>query len=117
VSHGPGAPDRPRAVGTQPEVGYGWLAAVIPADARRFRVADPALAAVLTDAGADLIGDSLDVEIGAVRELRGDAAVSIALLGRPARAGGPPPVRVVRRLAKSARARLEMRRSCRAVSD
>ena len=99
----------------EPEHGYGWLGAVIPADARRFRVTDAALAAVLSDAGAQLVGAEPDVEIAPVRELRGDAALSIAVLGRPARAGRPFPVRVVRRLVNSLRVRLGARRARRIV--
>jgi aminoglycoside phosphotransferase (APT) family kinase protein len=102
--------------GIQPERGYGWLAAVIPRKARRFRVADPILAAQLSEAGADLLGTAPDVEIASVRQLRGDGAVSIAVLGRPARDGRPFPVRVVRRLANAARVQLEARRARRAVS-
>lgn len=99
----------------EPERGYGWLGAVIPADAWRFQVADAALAAVLSDAGAQLVRAEPDVEIAPVRELRGDAALSIAVLGRPARAGRPFLVRVVRRLANSLRVRLGARRARRIV--
>lgn len=99
----------------EPERGYGWLAAVIPADARRFQITDAALATALSDAGAQLVAEQPDVEIAPVRELRGDAAVAIAVLGRPARAGRPFPVRVVRRLAKSMRVRLGARLARRIV--
>jgi hypothetical protein len=58
---------------TGPESGYGWLSAVIPADARRFRVADPALAGVLRDTGAEATDVMPDVEIAPVRQLGGDA--------------------------------------------
>jgi aminoglycoside phosphotransferase (APT) family kinase protein len=102
--------------GIQPERGYGWLAAVIPGKARRFRVADPKLAAQLSEAGADLAGTAPDVEIAPVRQLRGDGAVSIAVLGRPVRTGRPFPVRVLRRIANAARVQLEARRASRAVS-
>jgi aminoglycoside phosphotransferase (APT) family kinase protein len=94
----------------EPERGYGWLSAVIPVDARRFRVADPDLASALSEAGADLVDSAADVEIASAQELRGDAALSIAVLGRPPRAERPFPVRVVRRLANSLRVRLEARR-------
>jgi aminoglycoside phosphotransferase (APT) family kinase protein len=100
---------------TEPERGYGWLAAVVPTDARRFRVADPALAGALSSAGADLVASAPDVEIAPVSELRGDAAVSIALLGQPAR-HAPLPVRVVRRLVSSGRVRLAAWRARRTVS-
>jgi hypothetical protein len=93
------------------EPGHGWLGAVVPADARRFRVADPALATVLGDAGAELVAEAADVELAPVRELRGDAALSIAVLGHPARAGRPLPVRVVRRITNSLLVRLGARRA------
>lgn len=97
------------------EPGHGWLGAVIPADARRFRVADAALATVLGDAGAELAAEKPDVEIAPVRELRGDAPLSIAILGRPARPGRPFPVRVIRRVTASLRVRLSARRARRIV--
>jgi Phosphotransferase enzyme family len=103
------------AEGVEPERGYGWLGAVIPADARRFKVADAALATVLSDAGAQLVAEEPDVEIAPVRELRGAAALSISVLGHPARAGRPFPVRVVRRLVNSLRVRLGARRARRIV--
>jgi hypothetical protein len=99
----------------EPERGYGWLGAVIPADARRFRVADPALAAALSDAGAELAEVTPDVEVAPVEELHGDAAVSIAVLGRPQASGRAFPVRVGRRLVNSMRVRLAARHACRAV--
>ena len=100
----------------QPERGYGWLAAVIPAEARRFRISDPKLAALLNDVGAELIDVRPDVEIAPARQLRGDAAVSIAVLGRPARGGRSFAMRAVWRLAMSARARVEARRARRTVA-
>ena len=100
---------------TEPERGYGWLAAVVPTGARRFRVADPALAAELSDAGADLVASAPDVEIAPVSKLRGDAAVSITLLGQPGR-HAPLPARVVRRLVNSGRVRLAAWRAGQAVS-
>jgi aminoglycoside phosphotransferase (APT) family kinase protein len=102
--------ERLAARGMEPERGYGWLGAVIPVDARRFRVADPDLASALSEAGADLVGSSADVEIASARELRGDAALSIAVLGHPPHAERPFPVRVVRRVANSLLVRLEARR-------
>src|SRR2546423_6415963 len=99
----------------EPERGYGWLGAVIPADAKRFRVADAALAAVLIEAGAELVAARPDVEIAPVPELRGEASLAVAVLGRPARAGRPFPIRVLRRLATSLLVRLEARSARRVV--
>jgi hypothetical protein len=99
----------------EPEHGYGWLGAVIPADAKRFRVADKALAAVLTEAGAELVGARPDVEIAPIPKLRGDAALSIAVLGTPPRPGRPFPVRVLRRLVASLLVRLQAWRARRVL--
>src|SRR5215218_8464513 len=100
---------------TDPERGYGWLAAVLPADARRFRVADPVLADVLRDAGAELTDVTPDVEIAEVGQLRGDAAVSIAVLGRPRSGDASFPVRAGRRLVGSVRVRVGARYARRVV--
>ncbi|HSC90997.1 MAG TPA: phosphotransferase [Gaiellaceae bacterium] len=84
---------------------HAWLAAVVPADARRFRVADPALARTLRYAGAELVEDGAEVEIGRPEDLSGRAPVAIVTLntGVP---NVPSRVRqVVRRLAWSAEAR------------
>jgi hypothetical protein len=99
----------------EPERGYGWLAGVIPAEARRFRVADAALTDNLREAGAELTRDTPDVEIGEAARLRGDAAVSIAVVGRPRSSSRWFAVRLGRRLADSARVRLSARVARRAV--
>lgn len=51
----------------------GWLAAVLPADARRIRVLNSSIAGTLADAGADLVDDRPDLELGPPSSLRGDA--------------------------------------------
>jgi hypothetical protein len=116
------------AAGTGVERGYGWLAAVVPADARRFRVADAALAAVLCETGAELVEARPDVEVAPLAALRGDAGLSLALLGRPAagrplplglgrfRSELPLPLRAARRLAGSFRVRLSVIGARRAVA-
>jgi phosphotransferase family enzyme len=116
----------PDANGVEIERGYGWLGAVIPADARLFRVEDPVLAEILADAGAQLVRSEPDVEIAPVRALRGDATLAIAVLGRPARSPRPLPlrrlrtepplaVRAVRRLVRSLQVRLGVRSARRLV--
>jgi hypothetical protein len=97
------------------EPGYGWLPAVIPADARSFRVFDVALASVLTDAGLKVVRTDPDVEIAPIGEIRGDADVAIAVLGRPPTAGYPILVRIVRRAGRSLRVQLGARRARRLV--
>jgi hypothetical protein len=52
---------------------HSWLAAVLPAEARRFRVRDPQIAAILAAAGAELVESSPDMEIGSAEDLEGDA--------------------------------------------
>ena len=55
----------------------GWLAAVAPADARRFRVSDADIAHSLREAGAALVEHDADVEIGWPDEISGDAPCAI----------------------------------------
>jgi len=89
----------------------GWLATVVPASARRFRVAARELAVPLLDAGAELVDERPDVEIGEPGDLRGDAAHAVATLDESPPEGGGPLSRAPRRLAGSVRARLGARRA------
>lgn len=60
----------------------GWLPAVIPVGARRFRVADPTLAAVLAEAGGELVESDADVEIaGSADDLEGAARLAVISIG------------------------------------
>jgi aminoglycoside phosphotransferase (APT) family kinase protein len=103
-------------VAAEPERGHGWLSAVVPAEARRFRVEEPALAAGLKHAGAEVTSLTPDVEIGRLGYLRGDAAVSVAVIGYHPRGGDKPlPIRATRRLVNSARTRLAARRAVRMI--
>jgi hypothetical protein len=92
--------------------GHGWLAAVLPADAERFRVSDPELASVLADSGAQLVDLDEDVEIAMPDEILGHAALAITSLG-----GVVPdrermlPLRAAARLAKFAAVRSQARRA------
>ena len=79
---------------------HGWLAAVIPASARRFRVLDEELRETLAEAGAELVDTEPDVEIGPAEELQGDAEVAIVPLGRSPQGGQ---VKVVRALDRGRR--------------
>src|SRR5690242_232488 len=98
-----------------PERGYGWVTAVIPADARRFRVTDPALGDLLREAGAEITEVTPDVELAAAAELRGEGEVAIAILGRPRLFERPAPVRVASRLVTFLRVRLAAGRARRTV--
>src|SRR5919204_3340660 len=60
---------------------HGWLAAVIPAAATRFRIHDPDVRSVLAAAGAELVDSSPDVEIAPAEEVRGDAPYALVRLG------------------------------------
>jgi hypothetical protein len=91
-----------------------WLC-LLPASARRFRVADARLAAVLREAGAELVERSPDVEIGLPGNLRGDAPVAVASLGRAGWARGSLAARAAQRAAAGARVRLEALRVSRAL--
>lgn len=84
---------------TTPQPNHGWLAAVLPVTARRFRVTDPKLAATLENAGAELVEARGDVEIAAAGDFRGDARLGIAALERMARDDVSRVGRVVARLA------------------
>lgn len=80
---------------------HGWLAAVVPADARRFRVSDPNLALTLTEAGAQLVDRAPDVEIGPPARLQGDAPVAIVDLKSQPHDSGSLAIRASRRFANS----------------
>ena len=88
---------------------HAWLAGVLPVEARRFRVADAALADTLADAGADLVATAPDVEIGAVRNLLGDAPMAIVSINRSAR-GKLRAVRAVKRFGNTLHVRAQARR-------
>src|SRR5712691_8619798 len=62
--------------------GHGWILAVAPLGATRFRVTDPTVAETLRIAGAELVAEGADVELVRVRELSGDPATAAVDLGR-----------------------------------
>ena len=85
---------------------HAWLPGVLPVDARRFRVADAALAETLRFAGAELDGRGVEVEIGSPGEVRGDAPFAVVTVDAAA-TGAHRVVRAGRRLANSIRVRAE----------
>jgi aminoglycoside phosphotransferase (APT) family kinase protein len=87
-----------------------WLC-LLPADARRVRVADPLLVTAMRSAGAELVESSPDVEIGDPGELHGDAGVAVVSIGSAGWERGPLPLRIAKRSASSARMRAEARRA------
>jgi aminoglycoside phosphotransferase (APT) family kinase protein len=94
---------------------HGWLAAVLPADARRFRVADSSLAAVLADAGGELVDAGPDVDIAPAAELSGDAPLAVVSFAAPPHDSSSLLVRVARRVISAARVRARALRARRIV--
>ena len=86
----------------RPHPRHGWLAAVIPAGAQRFRVGNRELAATLSAAGAELVETDPDVEIGAAADLEGDAECAVIEVAIAPWRGQRRLVRGVSRLAGSA---------------
>lgn len=95
---------------------HGWLAAVLPADARRFRVADPGLAAVLSDARAELVEENADVDIAPASELRGEADLAVVSFAARPHDSTHLAVRVGKRLVSAAEVRVKALHARRIVS-
>src|SRR5438105_15527914 len=74
-------------------VGHGWLAAILPATARRFRVVDPALRETLGAAGAELVDTDPDVEIAPAGDIHGDARLAVVVIALSRPEGGARPLR------------------------
>ena len=93
--------------GFRPRPQLGWLAAIVPVTARRFRVRDREFAATISAAGGELVESSPDVEIGEADELAGDARVAIVPVGvQEPTAGRPRLLRGAQRLADAGRVRV-----------
>lgn len=101
----------------------GWLAAVLPAETRRVRVTASPLVGTLAEAGADLVEDRPDVELGPPGSIRGDARWAVVALD-----GGSTevtrnwearsrPARAARRAARSIRLRLQASVARRALAS
>ena len=107
-----------QAIATAPVMrwAHGWLPAVVPASARRFRVGDPGLGETLVSAGAELVDAEPDVEIGrsGVR-FHGDASVAVLRVIGPDSRSGSKLVRAARRVGHSALARVRARRARRVL--
>ena len=88
-------------------VSHAWLAAVVPARARRFRVSDSRLEYTLRAAGAELVRGDADVEIGDVDDLAGEAQTAIVPVNGNITDSHARVQQVVRRVAASARARFQ----------
>jgi hypothetical protein len=90
---------------------HGWLPAVLPADATRFRAVDQGLAAVLADAGADLVDSGPDVDIAPASELGGEADLAVVSFAARPHDSTHLAVRVGRRLASAAAVRVRALRA------
>jgi len=91
----------------RPHPRHGWLAAVIPAGARTFRVQGPELAVAITDAGGQIVDERPDVEIGTPAWLAGDASCAIVEIGAREPVDRRRIVRGARRLVAAAQLRRE----------
>jgi len=90
---------------------FGWLPALIPADAGTFRVTDPVLEEILVDAGGRLVdGQPPDVEIAEVSHISGDARLAIARVDPEHQEGGRLLVAAAIRGRETIGARLAARR-------
>ena len=90
---------------------HGWLPAVLPAAATRFRAVDEGLAAVLADAGADLVESGAEVDIAPASELRGEADLAVVSFAARPHDSTHLAVRVGRRLASAAEVRVRALRA------
>ncbi len=84
---------------------------MLPADASRFRALDEGLAAVLADAGAELVEFGADVDIAPASELRGEADLAVVSFAARPHDSTHLAVRVGRRLASAAEVRVRARRA------
>lgn len=94
-----GADDRPF------HAGHSWLAAVVPSEAVRFRVLDADVADSLASAGAQLVDQDPEVEIGPLEQLSGEAPIAIVNLGV---SFGDSPLRILQ-VARRVRTHADMR--------
>jgi len=87
----------------RPHPRLGWLAAILPAGARRFRARDSEFAAAISAAGGELVESSPDAEIAEATELVGDASIAIVPVGvQPPRGVRHRSLRAARRLVDAA---------------
>ena len=90
---------------------HGWLAAVLPADATRLRAFDEGLAAVLADAGAELVESGADVDIAPASELRGEADLAVVSFSARPHDSTHLAIRAGRRLVGAGAVRIRARRA------
>jgi len=90
---------------------YGWLPALIPADARTFRLSEEMLAQVLADAGGEIVEGDCDVEIAEAERISGVGALAIITIDPFHQEGGSLLASAARRLACSVEARVAAARA------
>lgn len=95
----------------------GWLGAILPVDASRFRVHDSHLATILEEAGAAFVDHAPDVEIGPAAELVGDAPFVVVPLHAEEPRSASRLLRAGQRLARASRIRTSATRACRLLRD
>jgi Phosphotransferase enzyme family len=103
---------------------HGWVAAALPATARRLRVSDRSLAGMLAAAGADVCGSDPEVDIGPVETIGGDTPIAIVPIVSISPLVGPRPLRMALRAtaavavrARAVRARSRLKRRGYAMTD
>ena len=95
--------------------GHSWLAAVVPSEAFRFRVFDGDIADTLARAGAQLVDDEPDVEIGPVEQLSGEAPIAISNVGVSQASSRSQVHRIASRVRAHADVRTRSERAARAL--
>jgi hypothetical protein len=90
---------------------HGWIAATLPASARRLRVSDRSLAMMLQSAGADVCGTEPQVDIGPAGTIAGDTPLAIVPIVSFGPLVGPRPWRLARRATAALSVRARARRA------
>ena len=95
---------------------HGWLPAVLPADATRVRVCDASLAYTLRMAGAEIVEQGADVEVGTLEEISSAAPVAIVRIDSRVSESRNRVRQIVGRVAASADVRLRSAEAAAALS-
>jgi aminoglycoside phosphotransferase (APT) family kinase protein len=90
---------------------HNWLPAAIPADARRFRVADPRLGQTLVTSGAELVETDPEVALGPADVVGSDAPYVVVGIEHIPREGGFRLMRAARRATRSLALRVSAERA------
>lgn len=96
---------------------FGWLPALVPADARTFRVSDPMLAELLRDAGGEIVEETPDAEIADLEHIAGDAELAIVTIEPGYVEESTLLASVARRARRTISARVSARRASRRLNE